>query len=112
MCIGLEVLGWSAKVWCHLCLSLLSPKVQKPAKMQKILSSRFLLCRAGNQAFITRIRDCSGHSGTVMWSLIKMQTADEPAALTLGARSQQTMIQACAAVGRKHVFITPVIEFD
>lgn len=75
------------------------------------MSSTFLLCCAGSQAFITRIRDCWGHSGTVMWSLIKMQTADEPAALALGAWSRQTMIQE-RAVAKTCFFITSLIEFD
>lgn len=52
----------------------------------KIMTSTFLLCCAGSQPFITRIRDCLGHSGTVMWSVIKMQNADVPALALEAAR--------------------------
>lgn len=62
---------------------------KKSAKIEiKMMTSTFLLCCTRNQPFITRIRDCSGHSGTIMWSMIKMQNADVPAALALEAAKE------------------------
>lgn len=71
---------------------------KKHAKMHKvkIMTSNFLLCCAGNQPFITRIRDCWGHSGTVMWSVIKMQNADVPATLALEAARVNCSENSCS----------------
>lgn len=95
-------------------------KKKKSAKMHKIkiVTSTFLLCCAGNRPFITRIRDCSGHSGTVMWSVIKMQNADVPATLALEAARVNIQRTVAAYVDSgvwtsrmKCVFIIPLSEF-
>lgn len=61
----------------------------------KIMTLTFLLCCAGNQPFITRIRDCSGHSGTIIWSMIKMQNADIPATLALEGARENSPENSC-----------------